>query len=950
MDYSNGEKSGAPQQNGNVALASPEISKNLIPTTSGKTNSMQYCCIHNSGTMGATAKSLTDNLTASGVNFHMSVDSTQAIQRFDLSYKCAHAGKIYDKNSLDKDLLDSNGNCTGNTTSFGIEIAEDYAGNKTFGKAERRTAAVVASLGYSGSTIKAHRDFTGKNCPHRTKMDQFRVFVDLARAGKLAAEGPETSQYASADDMVKNGEEQPQNAQGTDVVTVSMDGWAGCPMDKAIEYSKSKYSNDSATWKKIQELVGVSDPDGKLGDTKRLKSTITAIARWQRSKDLLGDGQFGRNSKIAAGWLTEDGKEVPAGSSTQDQSKDQSKDQQPTQTPETFDPKPFADNQPHVCKVTASELRVRTSPGVRDDNYSGTMLTNGTEVVCTGYYNVDGTDWYYFTSDSISGWMTSQYLEKVTDSVTEDKTGNTGNAQQTEAPASTTHQDPVQNQPVSNQTKPASTQNNKAVNWIKNAWNRISTYWKHIIASLTKPTQNTTTSPTTTVPAGTTTNPVNTTPEQTTPEQTAPEQTTEQTNTTPEQTTPEQTTPEQTTPDPVAPAIVAEDVSTIPEALRLSDEKMEKAHTFYEKQQYSSELITKIQHIVGANETGSINDATIHKIGIWQADNNLTKDGQFGPNSLRKVGLVKNLDFLAIMQDAYNDEIFEKEGADGHLYYDFNDVPNCAVANFGSGSNFKARPSLADALKDDDGKVRLHVDSADSDKILVYDSAEQADLAIKNVFGYSSHNAWANKLTSLGWATGHSNGQSMKDLKTNMGLNDSKTLSDNSGHSYTISFNSNYLNLYVDKDTSKRVADANTGIDVQYNETVQNIVAETLKDTGSNLVTQSMVHWGHGKPAILDPMGKLFINHQDLFKRQLTQGYWDKEMIDLIQGEFASNGCRDVVFHYMYIKDDLGTSGTPVYFSDYPDAHPEKSWYEKRIACRNAVKNNHKSVQDSDYV
>jgi hypothetical protein len=394
----------------------------------------------------------------------------------------------------------------------------------------------------------------------------------------------------------------------------------------------------------------------------------------------------------------------------------------------------------------------------------------------------------------------------------------------------------------------------------------------------------------------------------------------------------------------------AEDVSTIPEDLRLSDKKLEAAKTFYENQNYSTELILKIQHLVGANETGSINDATIHKIGIWQKQYGLTKDGQFGNNSLKKAGLVKNLDFLAIMQDAYNNEIFEKEAADGHLYFDFNDVPKCAVVNFGSGSNFKARPALADAIKDDDGKIRLHVNSADSKDVLVYDSAEDADLAIKKAFGYNSHDEWTAILDKEGWATGSANGLSMTDLKTKMGLDGSKTLTDSDGNSYSITFDDkNYLNLYVNKDTCKRVAMANTGIDVQYKEKVQNAVAETLNGK-SNLITQALVHWGHGAPAILDKMSNFLITNIDLFKDQLTQGYWDEEMIDLIEEEFTSNDSRAVVFHYLYLKEDLGSSGIAIHTKGYPDARPDKSWYEKRRACRKAaIANRYHNILDSDF-
>ena len=98
-------------------------------------------------------------------------------------------------------------------------------------------------------------------------------------------------------------------------------------------------------------------------------------------------------------------------------------------------------------------------------------------------------------------------------------------------------------------------------------------------------------------------------------------------------------------------------------------------------------------------------------------------------------------------------------------------------------------------------------------------------------------------------------------------------------------------------------------------------------------------------------MSDLFKAHLDLFKRQLTQGYWDKEMIALIEAEFKSRSTRDVVFHYLYLQEDLGSTGQAVYFKNYPDARADKTWYEKRKACRKAAirggKNN--TVRDSDF-
>ena len=228
----------------------------------------------------------------------------------------------------------------------------------------------------------------------------------MAKVGKLAAEGPETSQYASADDVIKDGVEQTAKAQGYEAVKTSMHGWDNCPMDKAMAFSKRVYAKDSATWKKIQELVGVSNPDGQLGNTTRLRNTIYAIAAWQRSKDLLGDGQFGNDAKKAAGWVGST--ESPVETQKQD------KPANPTENGDS------AAVESVIGKGTIKlqsdpELRIRDRATREGSNVIG-WIKNGAEFE----YTKEENGWLRIHSVNGYGWISKQYTS-LNDNAAESK-------------------------------------------------------------------------------------------------------------------------------------------------------------------------------------------------------------------------------------------------------------------------------------------------------------------------------------------------------------------------------------------------------------------------------------------------------------------------------------------------------------------------------------------------
>lgn len=101
------------------------------------------------------------------VSFHIAVDDKEAIQAIEFDRNAWHAG--------------DGGTGTGNRKYIAVEICYSKSGGNKFLAAERNAAKVVADLlklyGWGTEKIKAHRDFSGKNCPHRTDMNSFKTLV-----------------------------------------------------------------------------------------------------------------------------------------------------------------------------------------------------------------------------------------------------------------------------------------------------------------------------------------------------------------------------------------------------------------------------------------------------------------------------------------------------------------------------------------------------------------------------------------------------------------------------------------------------------------------------------------------------------------------------------------------------------------------------------------------------
>lgn len=139
--------------------------------------SPQYLTIHNTYN-DATALNeiayMTRNKAAT--SYHVAIDDKHAVEAIPFSRNAWHAG--------------DGANGTGNRKSIGIEICYSKSGGAKYTKAEENTIEYVAHLlkqyGWGIDRVKWHRDWSGKNCPHRILDEGRESAVRGAIARKLS--------------------------------------------------------------------------------------------------------------------------------------------------------------------------------------------------------------------------------------------------------------------------------------------------------------------------------------------------------------------------------------------------------------------------------------------------------------------------------------------------------------------------------------------------------------------------------------------------------------------------------------------------------------------------------------------------------------------------------------------------------------------------------------------
>ena len=130
----------------------------------------------------------------------MAVDEKEVIQAIPFNRNAWHAG--------------DGASGTGNRKSIGIEICRSTGDVATFKKCEENAAKYIATLlkqyGWTTSRVKRHKDWSGKNCPHKTMELGWDRFVKMIQAeldilnGKTTAAKPTTSTSTSTTFKVGN--------------------------------------------------------------------------------------------------------------------------------------------------------------------------------------------------------------------------------------------------------------------------------------------------------------------------------------------------------------------------------------------------------------------------------------------------------------------------------------------------------------------------------------------------------------------------------------------------------------------------------------------------------------------------------------------------------------------------------------------------------------------------
>lgn len=154
-------------------------SKNSIKCPYAMTPS--YITIHNTAN-DASAKNEVSYMGNNNnqVSFHIAFDDLGGVQGIEFNRNAWHAG--------------DGGNGNGNRKSIGVEICYSKSGGDRFRKAEINSAIWVAielkKRGWGIDRVKRHKDWSGKNCPHRTIADGWERYLNLVKTYMGSAPAP----------------------------------------------------------------------------------------------------------------------------------------------------------------------------------------------------------------------------------------------------------------------------------------------------------------------------------------------------------------------------------------------------------------------------------------------------------------------------------------------------------------------------------------------------------------------------------------------------------------------------------------------------------------------------------------------------------------------------------------------------------------------------------------
>lgn len=158
------------------AIINDYIDRSLYPLKSPHEMKPEFITIHNTANDATALNEIAYmKRNKAATSYHVAIDDKHAVQAIPFNRNAWHAG---------------DGQGKGNRASIGIEICYSKSGGQKYVEAEANAIEYVAHVlhqyGWGMERVKWHRDWSGKNCPHRI-LDEGRAASVRSRiADRLA--------------------------------------------------------------------------------------------------------------------------------------------------------------------------------------------------------------------------------------------------------------------------------------------------------------------------------------------------------------------------------------------------------------------------------------------------------------------------------------------------------------------------------------------------------------------------------------------------------------------------------------------------------------------------------------------------------------------------------------------------------------------------------------------
>ena len=216
----------------------------------------KYITIHNTSNSAPAQNEISymkNNNNAT--SYHVCVDEKYVIQAIPFNRNAWHAG--------------DGANGTGNRYSIGIEIARSTGDINLFKQAEQNCAMYVAQLlknyGWGIDRVKRHKDWSGKQCPHRTMELGWTRFLNMIQKELDKLNGKTATTTTSS---IKVGDKVKVNSNATTYAnsTKTIPSWV-----KNGTYTVSKVDSSKVLLKEISSYVYVKD-------VSKVKTTSSSVS------------------------------------------------------------------------------------------------------------------------------------------------------------------------------------------------------------------------------------------------------------------------------------------------------------------------------------------------------------------------------------------------------------------------------------------------------------------------------------------------------------------------------------------------------------------------------------------------------------------------------------------------------------------------------------------------